>query len=354
MPEQFRIGITADFKTKAAGLIDAVLRERLDPLPMIAWEFMPGPTDVATAAQIGQYDGILSLSLQYPANALTDAGALSVLARWGVGYDMIDVPACTEGNVLLAITPDGIRRPVAEGIVTLLLAITKQVRMKDLLVRRGEWDRKTDYQGVALGGRTLGSVGIGNIGSDLFRLLKPFGLARFLAFDPYAKPEHAAALGVELVDLPTLLAQSDFVCVNCPLTAETHHLIGEAEFAQMKPTAFFVNTARGPIVDQAALTRALQAGRIAGAALDVFEEEPMPLPNLLTELDNVILAPHAVAWTDESAAGNGNGNGAVDHILTVFRGEVPVPTVNRAVIERPGFRAKLAANAARWRAWEGS
>lgn len=352
MPEQFRVGVSADFNTKAAGLIDPVVHARLDPLPMIAWEFMPGPTEVATAAQIARYDGILSLSLRYPADALAGAKRLAVLARWGVGYDMIDVPACTANDVLLAITPDGIRRPVAEGIVTLLLAITKQVRMKDLLVRRGQWERKTDYQGVGLTGRTLGSVGIGSIGSDLFRLLQPFNLARFLAYDPYAKPEHVAALGVTLVDLPTLLAESDFVCVNCPLTAETHHLIGEAEFARMKPTAFFVNTARGPIVDQAALTRVLQAGRIAGAALDVFEEEPMPLPDPLTELDNVILAPHAVAWTDQSA--EGNGNEAIDHILTVLRGDVPGPVVNRDVIARPGFTAKLAANAARWRAWEGN
>ena len=119
----------------------------------------------------------------------------------------------------------------------------------------------------------------------------------------------------------------------------------------MKPTAFFVNTARGPIVDQAALTRVLQGGRIAGAALDVFEDEPMPLPNPLTELDNVILAPHAVAWTDQSA--EGNGNEAINHILTVLRGEVPGPVVNRDVVAHPGFTAKLAANAARWREWAG-
>lgn len=350
MPEQFRMGVSGDFKTKAAGLIEPVLAARAADMPMVAVEFMPGPLDTATAEQISQYDGILSLSLRYPAEALAGAGRLSVLARWGVGYDMIDVPACTANDVLLAITPDAIRRPVAEGIVTLLLAITKQVRNKDLLVRRGQWERKTQYQGVALEGRTLGSVGIGNIGSDLFRLLAPFGLARMLAFDPYATPEHAASLGVALVDLPTLLHESDFVCVNCPLTEETYHLIGEAEFALMKPTAFFVNTARGPIVDEAAITKVLQEGRIAGAALDVFEQEPLPLPKPLTELDNVILAPHAVAWTDQSAAGNGNE--AVDNILAVLRGDVPKNTVNRAVAERPDFRAKLAANAARWREWQ--
>ncbi len=350
MPEQFRMGVSGDFKTKAVGLIEPVLATRAAAMPMVATEFMPGPLDTATPEQISRYDGILSLSIRYPAEALAGAGRLAVLARWGVGYDMIDVPACTANDVLLAITPDAIRRPVAEGIVTLLLAITKQVRNKDLLVRRGRWDLKTQYQGVALEGRVLGSVGIGNIGSDLFRLLAPFGLARMLAFDPYAKPEHAAALGVELVDLPTLLRESDFVCVNCPLTEETHHLIGEREFALMKPTAFFVNTARGPIVDEAAMTKVLQEGRIAGAALDVFEQEPLSVPNPLTELDNVILAPHAVAWTDQSA--EGNANQAIDNILAVFRGEAPRPTVNREVIARPGFRAKQAANAARWREWQ--
>jgi phosphoglycerate dehydrogenase-like enzyme len=136
------------------------------------------------------------------------------------------------------------------------------------------------------------------------------------------------------------------VCINCPLTKATFHLVGEQQIERMKPSALLINTARGPIIDQAALTRALQAGRIAGAALDVFEQEPLAADDPLIRLDNVILSPHAIAWTDELV--RDNGNGACENVLTVLRGEIPAYTVNREVIERPGFQAKLRALRERW------
>jgi phosphoglycerate dehydrogenase-like enzyme len=259
---------------------------------------------------------------------------------------MIDVPACTEVNVLLAITVDAVRKPVAEAILMFFLALAKKLPAKDRLVRAGRWDLKAEASGLGLSGKTAGSVGMGNIGGEMFRLLRPFDLGRLLAFDPYVTQEQAAQLGVELVDLPTLLKESDFIAINCPLNGETEGMINAELLSLMKPTAYLVNAARGPIVDQAALTAALQEDRIAGAGLDVFEQEPLPIDDPLTKLENVILAPHAIAWTDDLY--RGNGVGACENVLTVLRGEVPKYAVNKDVVQQPGFQAKLKRLRERW------
>jgi phosphoglycerate dehydrogenase-like enzyme len=200
---------------------------------------------------------------------------LLCLARWGVGYDRIDVPACTAAGVALTITPEGVRRPVAVTELGLILALALKLPLKDRLVREGRAGEKIYHFGIGLTGRTLGSLGVGNIGSELFRIAAPLEM-RAIAHDPYARPEQAAALGVELVPMERLLAESDFLCVNTPLTPETRGIIDEAVLARMKPTAYLVNTARGEIVRTDALTRALQEGRLAGAGLDVTDPEPLP------------------------------------------------------------------------------
>jgi D-3-phosphoglycerate dehydrogenase len=346
MTPLFRVGISADFRTEASGLLEPVLAEQLGPLPAIEYEFMPELLPEVTPAQIQDYDAVISLAVRFTADTLRGAERLVTIARWGVGYDMIDVQACTDNDVLLCITRDAVRRPVAEGILTLLLALAKHLLIHDRLVRAGRWAAKASYPGLGLRGRTLGMVGVGNIGGELARLLRPFDLRRILAYDPYVSSAPAAEIGVELVDLDTLLAESDFVSISCPLTKDTFHLIGEQQIGRMKPSALLINTSRGPVVDQAALTRALQAGRIAGAALDVFEQEPLAADDPLIQLEHVILAPHAIAWTDELV--RDNGIGACEHVLMILRGEVPAHTVNRDVIERPGFQAKLRALRERW------
>jgi phosphoglycerate dehydrogenase-like enzyme len=338
---KFRVGISADFKTAAEGLLEPVLAERLDPQPELEYEFMAEFKEEVTPDQIRDYDAVITLQPRYTADSLRGVERLAVMARWGVGYDMIDVKACTDADVLLAITRDAVRRPVAEGMMTLLLGITHYLLVKDGLVRNGRWAERVRYLGVGIGGRVLGLVGIGNIGSEFLRLIRPFGLGRVLASDPYVSPAQAAEVGIELVGLETLLAESDFVCISCPLTRETFHLIAEPQLGLMKPTAFLINAARGPIVDQVALTRALQERRIAGAGLDVFEQEPLPADDPLNELDNVILSPHAIGWTD--ALVRDNGVGACENVLAVSKGEIPEHAVNREVVERPGFRAKLRA-----------
>src|SRR5215211_1601169 len=248
MTTLFRVGITADFRSEGSGLLDPILAQQFGSLPVIECEFMSEPLPEVTPAQIAGYDAVISLAPRFTADTLRGAARLVTIARWGVGYDMIDTQACTDNDVLLCITRDAVRRPVAEGIVTLLLALTKQLLMKDRLVRTGRWDAKTSYPGIGLRGRTLGTVGVGNIGGELARLLRPFDLRRILAYDPYVSSAHATEIGVELVDLDTLMAESDFVCINCPLTKETFHLIGERQIQQMQPSALLINTSRGPVI----------------------------------------------------------------------------------------------------------
>ena len=193
--------------------------------------------------------------------------------------------------------------------------------------------------GVGLVDRTLGSIGIGNIGTELFRMIKPFDM-KLIAHDPYADSARAAELGVELVPLLDLFQRADIVSVSCPLTPETHHLVNADRLALMKPTAYLINTARGPLVDQSALTKTLQERRIAGAGLDVLEQEPPDAADPILQLDNVILSPHALCWTDQCFAGNGAAD--VRAVLDVQHGREPRVVVNRAVLETTVWKKRLA------------
>jgi phosphoglycerate dehydrogenase-like enzyme len=338
----FRVGLTRDFlDDQGRSVFGDIGLALLDAAaPAVRHEFLPHYEPEVTPAQIAGLDAVISLRPRYtPRTFAGSDGRLAVIARFGVGYDQVDLDALTEHDVMLAITPDGVRRPVASGIVAFILALAHQIPTKERHLREGRWRGPCTVMGVGLRGRTLGSVGLGNIGGELFRLVRPFGM-RHIAHDPYVTEEAAAALDIELTDLDTLLATSDFVCVNCPLSPATRGLLGDRQLRLMKPTAFLVNTARGPIVDPHALFRALSERRIRGAALDVFEQEPIAPDDPLLGLDNVILTPHAVCFTDEVA--RGNGEEAIRAVLAVARGEAPTHVVNRDVLRRPGLRAKLA------------
>lgn len=341
MSKSFRVGLTRDFLKPdgTLGFGDIGL-ELLDQAPGVEWEFLPENTPELLPEQIRQYDALLVLAPKVTAATLAGSERLSVIARFGVGYDNVDVDACTRTGVLLTITPDGVRRPVAVSVITLLLALSHRLLEKDRLTREGRWAEKLGYMGQGVTGRSLGVIGFGNIGREVFRLAQPFGM-RHLAFDPHLPADAGRELGVELVDLETLLSQSDFVAVCCALTAETHHLINADRLARMKPTAYLINVARGPIVDQQALTQALQDCRIAGAGLDVFEQEPVDPNDPILTLDNVIVAPHAICWTDECFLGNGRS--ACESILDVAAGRAPRYVVNREVLGQPEVQAKLQA-----------
>ncbi len=265
---------------------------------------------------------------------------LAVVARFGVGYDTVDVDACTDNEIPLVITPDGVRRPVAVSILTLMLALTGKLIVKNQLTRQGSagFAKRSQHMGVGLVGLTLGSLGVGNIGAELFRLAAPFDM-KFIAHDPFIPTEQAKNLGIELVSLEDLFRRSDVLTVNCPLTESTRHIVNEERLGWMKPSAYLINTSRGPVVDQKALTKVLQENRIAGAGLDVLEEEPPPMEEPILQLDNVILTPHALCWTDQCFAGNGAAD--VRAVLDVMHGRVPNGVVNREVLEQQGWRRKL-------------
>ena len=343
----FRVALSADFRKPDGSPTFpefdlSPLREHPD---VDLFHLEPEPE--ISAAQLADVDALILLTPRVGAGSLAPNGRLAMVARFGVGYDNVDLAACSANDVAVAITPDGVRRPVAVSILTLVLALSGRLFTKDRLARRGPagWAEKTDHNGIGLVGLTLGSVGMGNIGAETFRLARPLDM-RFIAHDPYADPALAAELGVTLTDLDSVFREADFVCVNCPLSPETHHLVNAGRLGLMKPTAFLVNTARGPIVDQAALTVVLQEGRIAGAGLDVFEQEPPDAGDPLLALDNVILTPHALCWTDQLFAGSGAAD--VRAVLAVMAGRVPTEVVNREVLDRPGWRARLSGYARRF------
>jgi D-3-phosphoglycerate dehydrogenase len=339
----FRIGITRDtLRADGTSIFD---RRALDLFadPQFEYEFIADNVKELTAAHGAQYDALCVLNPKVPAAVVSGPDRrVKIVARMGVGYDSVDVAACTAHGVILTNTPDGVRRPVATSILLLILALSHKLLVKDAITRAGLWAETIAHMGDGLTGKTVGSLGVGNIGSELFRLLAPLGMVH-VAFDPYVTPEAAATLGVRLTDKDTVLRESDFVCVNTPLTPETRRMVGEREFALMKPTACFINTARGPIVDEKALYTALVERRIAGAALDVFEQEPVALDNPILKLDNVIVTPHSICWTDEFF--RNNAESAFRAVVAVATRGVPTYVVNRDVLKHPEVQARLALSA---------
>jgi phosphoglycerate dehydrogenase-like enzyme len=341
MAEKFRVALSGDFrKPDGSPTFPDFDLGPLRAAPGVEMAFVE-PTNPIDANQVADFDALILLVPRFARESIHPNRRLSVVARFGVGYDNVDVDALTDAGMALVITPDGVRRPVAVSILTLMLAIAGKLMIKDRLTRMGPagFNQRADHMGVGLVGRTLGSIGIGNIGAEMFRLAKPLDM-KFIAHDPYADPKLAAELGVEMLGLDEVFRRADFVTVNCPLAAETHHLVNAERLRLMKSTAYIINTARGPIVDQKALTEVLTARRIAGAALDVLETEPPSADDPILKLDNVILAPHALCWTDQCFAGNGAAD--IRAVLDVQHGRVPKGVVNREILDDPRFRGRLA------------
>lgn len=231
-------------------------------------------------------------------DSLSRADRLKVIGRAGVGVDTIDVDAATERGIPVLTAPAGNTISAAELTMALLLALARRVPAADRSMRAGEWDRKS-FTGVELYGKTLGLIGAGRIGGEVALRARAFGM-RVLVFDPFLNPERVTALGVEAAAFDDVLERADVLSVHVPLSAETTGLIGDAQIAKLKPTAFVLNVARGGVVEEGALLRALQSKRIAGAALDVYSSEPLPADHPFRTLSNVVLTPHLGASTAEA------------------------------------------------------
>jgi phosphoglycerate dehydrogenase-like enzyme len=336
----FRVGFSADFLDESGSLVfPDIGLSLLNGVPGLSYEFLRDYRAEYLSDQLRNFEVLISLKPRVTAASLDGIERLSAIGRCGVGYDNVDLTACTMRDIAVFITPAAVVRPVAESIVLLVLALSHNLVVKDRMVRRGQWTESTRQLGTEPRGRIVGTIGLGNIAKESILLLRPFGPARFLAFDPYVEPGKAEELGVEMMSLNELLREADYVLVNCALTSETRGLIGEHELATMKPSAVIVNTARGPIIDQRSLIHALEAGQIHGAALDVFEAEPLDMSSPLLTRDNVILTSHSIAWTEELFRDMGRAD--CEGALAVLRGDFPKNVVNQDVLERPGFLKKL-------------
>ena len=252
-----------------------------------------------------------------------------VIARYGIGVDNIDISAATQRKIVVVNVPSYCEEEVASHTLALILACVRKIFLFNQAIRKGNWDWKLGRPIVRLSEQKLGLIAFGKIAKMVARKARAFGFS-LMGFDPYVSDEEFAAEGVRKVDLDYLLKNSDIICVHAPLTQETRHMLGREEFKKMKSSSFLVNTSRGAVVDEKALYEALREGQIAGAALDVLEEEPPGKDSPLLKLDNVIFTPH-VAWYSESSLKELRAKAATD-LVRVLEGKTPQGFVNRKMI----------------------
>jgi D-3-phosphoglycerate dehydrogenase len=317
--EVTRLDITGDVDTNWAGLerahgYQSLIRTELARNPGVAEQWICGPDLLARCPDL---------------LAVCSAGA---------GYDIIDVEACTAAGVIVCNNSGPGREAVAEHALGFMLALAKKIVVADRTIRRERVQDRSALRSSELLGKTLGVVGVGQIGGRLIELCAPFAM-EVLAFDPYLTEEEAAARGATKAELDELLERSDFVQLNCPLTPETEGLIGREQFARMKPTAFFITTARGPVHDEAALYDALVSGSIAGAGIDVFHDEPPDPSHPLLTLDNVVASPHTAGITVEAT--RDIARATAEQWLDIFAGKVPPRLLNPDVW--PAYADRFAA-----------
>jgi glyoxylate reductase len=283
------------------------------------------PMQLAEACR--EVEGLVASSARVTEKLLEEAPRLRVIANVGVGYDNIDVAACTRRHIVVTNTPDVLTETTADLAFALLMAVARRVVESDRYVREGHWHywQWTYLWGTDLFRKTLGVYGLGRIGKAVARRARGFSM-RVLYYDLVRPtPVLEQELGAQFVDRETLLRKADFLTLHVPLTPETHHLISARELAMMKPTAFLINAARGKVVDEAALVEALQSRRIAGASLDVFEQEPHIQPALLA-LPNVVLTPHVGSATSETRLAMAML--AAENLLAALEGRCPPNPVN--------------------------
>jgi len=294
------------------------------PAQMISLPFLGDAQEVITRTR--DADALIISSSPVTRRVMESLEGLKAVMRTGVGYDVIDVAAATELGVVVINVPDIWIREVANHALALLLAWNRRIVTLDREVHAGVWGSRVPGAVTgSLHGETVGIVGLGNIGSAFARRIAALE-TRVIACDPYVDEARFKTLGVERVTLDELAARADYVSVHALLNAETRGLLDEKFFRRMKPTACLVNTSRGPVVDEAALTRALQEGRLAGAALDVFEEEPLAANSPLRRMDNVILTPHAAYFSSPAVAQVPRRCG--EEIARVLLKERPLNVVN--------------------------
>ena len=275
-----------------------------------------------------------------------------MIARAGIGYDKIDLAVCTANDVVVFNSPNGLTHSTAVGAYFFIIALSKRYHIQERLTRERRWDLGKYAGGDDLAGLTLGIIGLGKTGIELARLMAPFRM-RIIAYSPHADPAKAAQVDIELVgSMDEVLKRSDYISLHGRLDQRTREMIGEREFGLMKPTAFFVNVARGEMVDEDALARVLRERRIAGAGLDVFHVEPLPADSPLMKLDNVILTQHSICGSRQ--AGRATNQAVMQGMLRIARGELPDNILNPDVLDRPRFRGEAESPQPQNAVWKGN
>ena len=291
----------------------------------------PDFSEATLIKEIRDAAGFLVRTAEIPASVINAGLALKVIARHGVGYDNIDLKAAAARKIAVCITPRANALSVAEHVLALMLALAKRIIPFDVATRKNEWGNRNSYSAFDLDGKTLGIIGMGRIGMLVCHKAKAAFNMEILAYDPLVPKEAMEKAGAKVAAIPEILKASDFVTLHVPSMAETKGLVGEAQLKMMKRSAYLINCARGPIVDEAALVKALRDGTIAGAGLDVFDPEPPKADNPLFGLSNVVLSPHSAGLTVECVIRMATH--AAQAIMDVLEGRRPEGIINPEVLK---------------------
>lgn len=292
------------------------------------------PEPSIVAKEIVDCDGVIVRTAPFTAEIIRNAPKLKVIARHGVGVDNIDVEEASKHGIYVVNTPNANALSVAEATIMFILALAKKLKQMDAATRSGNFGIRDQFSTMDIDGKTLGVVGLGRIGSLVAKKCQVAFSMKVLAFDPYIDAKKAAELGVELVSLEQLLKESDFVSLHVPLTPETKFMIKEEQLKLMKPTAFIINMARGPIWDEMAVLKAVEEGWIAGAATDVFIEEPPKPDHPFFKCEKILLTPHNSALTKECVIRMAEG--AAQGVIEVLTGKRPSFPVNLDLLKKYG------------------
>jgi len=291
----------------------------------------PDFSEATLIKEVQDAQGFLVRTAEIPASVINAGKQLKVIARHGVGYDNIDVKAATARKIPVCITPRANALSVAEHVLAFMLAWAKRIVPYDAATRKNDWDVRNSYGAFDLDGKTVGILGMGRIGMLVCQKAKAAFNMEVLAYDPLVPREAMEKAGARVVTIPEILKAADFVTLHVPSNPETKGMIGEAQFKMMKRSAFLINCARGPIVDEAALVKALKGGTIAGAGLDVFDPEPPTADNPLFGLPNVVLSPHSAGLTVECVIRMATH--AAQAIVDVLEGRRPEGIINPEVVK---------------------
>ena len=324
---QFTLGISSDLLTNEGNPcfgkqpLKALYKEK-----EIHVEWMDPSIKILSEKETSKYDAILLNSPKLTRDSInTKSNKLKIVSRFGVGYDSVDLNVLKENKIILTNTPNAVKRPVAVASLTMILALSGKIMIKDNLLREGRWHERTDHMGVGLTNKILGLVGFGRISREFVKISKKL-FKKVICYDPFVGKEEMKNLQVDKVDFDEIANSSDFLVILCDLNEKTRGMIDSSFLNKMKRNSYLINLSRGPVVNENDLIVTLRQNKIAGAGLDVMTKEPIEENNELINLKNTLLTPHSLCWTDECF--NSIANEAISSILNYFNNK---PILNRVV-----------------------